>query len=47
MVYTTVEEVAATAACLSKGALLTKIDIESAYRIITVHLQDRVLQGMM
>ncbi len=43
MPYTTVDEVAAQAAWLGKGALLTKIDI---YRLIPVHPQDRVLQGM-
>ena len=47
MAYTTVEEVAGQAARLGKGALLAKIDIESAYRLIPVHPQDRALQGMM
>lgn len=46
LAYTTVEEVAACAASFGKGALLAKVDIESAYRLIPVHPQDRVLQGM-
>ncbi len=46
MAYTTVDKVAAQAALLGKGALLAKIDIESAYRLIPVHPQDRVLQAM-
>lgn len=46
LVYTTVDEVAACAASLGAGALLAKVDIESAYRLIPVHPQDRVLQGM-
>ena len=46
LVYTTVDEVAAQAAALGRGALLAKVDIEAAYRLIPVHPQDRVLQGM-
>lgn len=46
MAYTSIDEVAAQAARLGKGTLLAKIDIESAYRLIPVHPQDRVLQGM-
>ncbi len=42
--YTTVEEVAAQAASVGKGALLAKTDIESAYRL--VHPQDRILQAV-
>jgi len=42
----TVEQVAAHAAQLDQGALLVKVDIEAAYRLIPVHPQDRVLQGM-
>ncbi len=46
MAYTTVDEVAAQAALLGKGGLLAQIDIESAYRLIPVHPQDRILQAM-
>ncbi len=44
--YTTVEEVAAQAASVGKGALLAKTDIESAYRLVPVHPQDRILQAV-
>ena len=37
---------AAQAASLGRGALLAKVDIEAAYRLIPVHPQDRVLQGI-
>ena len=39
--YTTVDDVAALVAILGKGALLAKVDIESAYCLIPVHPQDR------
>ena len=42
--YTTVDEIAAVAASLGPGALLAKVDIESAYRLIPVHPADRPLQ---
>ena len=45
MVYTTVDEVVVLASRLGRGALLAKIDIESAYRLIPVHPQDRHLQA--
>ena len=44
--YSTVEQVAAVVATYSQGALLAKIDIESAYRLIPVHPQDRPLQAV-
>ena len=47
--YITVDEVAALAALAARqgeGALLAEIDIESAYRLIPVHLDDRPLQAM-
>ena len=44
--YTSVEDVATVAAQLGRGALLAKIDIESAYRLIPVHPGDRWLLGM-
>jgi len=46
LVYTTVDEVAGQAATLGRGAFLVKTGIEAAYRLIPVHPQDRVLQGM-
>ena len=46
MAYTTVEEVATLAASLGKGTLMAKVDIESAYRLIPVHPQDRPLLAM-
>lgn len=44
--YTSVERVAEVAASYSHGALLAKIDIEAAYRLIPVHPQDRPLQAV-
>ena len=44
--YTTVNEIAAKVALLGRGTLLTKIDIESAYRLLPVHPQDRPLQAI-
>ena len=44
--YTTVDDVAALVATLGRGSLLAKVDIESAYRLIPVHPQDRPLQAM-
>ena len=44
--YTSVEDVATVAAQLGRGALLAKVDIESAYRLIPVHPRDRWLLGM-
>ena len=38
--YTTVNEIADLAAQLGRGALLAKVDIESAYRLIPVHPDD-------
>ena len=44
--YTTVEDVAHIIADVGSGALLAKFDIESAYRLIPVHPQDRPLQAV-
>ena len=44
--YTTVEDVAAVAARYPQGALLTKLDVESAYRLVPVHPVDRPLQAV-
>ena len=46
LVYTSVDRVAEVAAFLGPGALLAKVDIESAYRLIPVHPEDRPLQAM-
>ncbi len=46
LVYTKVDEVAAQAACSGRDALLAKVDIEAAYRLIPVHPQDRVIQAV-
>ena len=44
--YTTVSQVATAAMQLGKGALLAKMDIQSAYRLIPVHPDDRHLLGV-
>lgn len=44
--YVTVDEVATAAIQLGQGALLAKIDIKSAYRLLPVHPSDRMLLGM-
>ncbi len=46
LAYTTVDEVANLAAQLGTGALLAKVDIEAAYRLVPVHPQDRPLQAI-
>ena len=46
LAYITVDQIAAVAASLGKGALLAKMDIESAYRIVPVHPEDRALLGV-
>ena len=38
-----VDEVAELIARLETGALLAKVDIESAYRLVPVHPEDRLL----
>ena len=44
--YISVDQVAEVAASYGRGALLAKVDIESAYRLIPVHPQDRPLLAM-
>ena len=44
--YTTVDDIAAVVAQLGTGTLLAKVDIESTYRLIPVHPQDRPLQAV-
>ena len=41
--YVTVDTVAQAVASLGRGALMAKVDIESAYRLIPVHPEDRPL----
>ena len=43
---TSVDVVAATAAALGKGALLAKINVKSAYRLVPVHPGQRKWLGM-
>ena len=44
--YTSVEKVATAAIGLGRGALLAKLDVKSAYRLIPVHPLDRPLLGI-
>ena len=44
--YTSVEAAATKVLELGSGSLLAKLDLESAYRMIPVHPQDRPLLGM-
>ena len=46
LTYTSVDKVAEVATHYGGGALMAKIDIESAYRLIPVHPTDRPLQAM-
>ena len=46
LVYVLVDTVAAVAAGYCHGALLAKMEIESAYRLIPVHPQDLPLQDV-
>ena len=43
LTYTSVDQVAAVAASYPPGALLAKVDVESAYRLVPVHPTDRPL----
>ena len=47
MVYTTVDDAAAVVSRLGDGALMAKVDIESAYRLVPVHPDDRPLLAML
>ena len=44
--YTSVDDVATVAAGLGQGALMSKVTIETAYRLVPVHPDDRPLLGM-
>ena len=46
LTYLKMDQVAETVMKLGRGAMLAKIDIQSAYRVIPVHPQDRTLLGM-
>lgn len=46
LTYITVDEIANQAVALGKGALMAKIDIKSAFRLIPVWPQDRQFLGM-
>ena len=46
LTYTLVDKVAEVIAALSRGGLLAKIDIESAYCLVPVHPLDRTLQAV-
>lgn len=46
LTYLKLDQVAETVMKLGRGAMLAKIDIQSAYRVIPVHPQDRTLLGM-
>jgi len=46
LTYTSVDRVARAAHQLGPGALLAKADIKSAYRLVPVHPEDRLLLGM-
>ena len=43
LTYLSVETVAHTVSLLGTGAMMAKIDIEAAYRLLPVHRQDRLL----
>ena len=44
--YTTVDKIVTVVAQLGRGALLAKVDIKSAYRLVPVNLADRSLLGI-
>ena len=44
--YVSVDDIVNTILLLGQGAMLAKIDVRSAYRVIPVHPEDRMLLGM-
>ena len=46
LTYESVDEAARHVIQLGWGALLAKVDIKAAYRLVPVHLEDRWLLGM-
>ena len=45
--YVSIDDAARAVAKAGRGALLAKVDIKSAYRIVEVHPEDRPLLGML
>ena len=46
LTYPSVRDAISEIARLGKGALLAKVDVKSAFRIVPVHPEDRLLLGM-
>ena len=46
LTYLKLDQVSGTVMKLGRGSMLTKVDIQSAYRVIPVHPQDSILLGM-
>ena len=44
--YTSIERIAVAAQALGAGALMAKLDVQSAYRLLPVHPTDRALLGI-
>ena len=44
--YATVDEAAGQVALLGRGALMAKVDIKTAYRLVPIHQDDQLLLGM-
>ena len=44
--YVSVDDIVDTILALGQGSLLAKIDVRSAYRVVPVHPEDRMLLGM-
>lgn len=44
--YLSIDDIASRTLSLGKGALVAKMDIQSAYRMVPVHPDDRHLLGM-
>ena len=46
LTYASIDDAVELVLKMGKGTMLAKLDLESAYRIVPVHLQDRLLLGM-
>ena len=46
LVYASVDQAASTIVQLGRSAVMVKLNVASAYRIVPVHPDDRLLQGM-
>lgn len=44
--YITCDEVADKVGAMGRGTLIAKVDLKSAYRMVSVHPEDRKLLGM-